>query len=106
MRTGQAEVPHDVAVKAAGLEQQLAATLSETSEELAHAGGLLLHCVMYQVTVQDQAPKAALANIEKVIAAAWDRLPKEVRRHFEVEVQDRSGVAEVKKPGLILPGGA
>ncbi|HUU22921.1 MAG TPA: hypothetical protein VM389_10340 [Phycisphaerae bacterium] len=37
MRTGQAEVPHDVSVKAAGLEQQLAAALSETSEELAHA---------------------------------------------------------------------
>jgi len=37
MTTGQAEVPHDVSVKAAGLEQQLAAALSETSEELAHA---------------------------------------------------------------------
>ena len=74
-----------------------------TAWESTQAMVFLMHLMMLQTVKMIGAPPKVWYKTEQMVETAWKRLEKKVSRHFEVEAL--AAVAEVKKSGLILPGG-
>jgi hypothetical protein len=74
-----------------------------TAWESTQAMVFLMHLLMLQTVRMAGAPPKVWRKTDLMVESAWKRLEKNVARHFEVE--EVAAVAEVKKPGLILPGG-